>query len=369
MKPRVNNLRIQRNTRASKRLMGLWGAACVLALVAMVWSTPASARKLYVISSNPTYSSIAKRVGGNLIRVTYITKGDQDPHFVRPKPSFAVQLSKADAFVVTGLDLELWAPRLTDKSMNANIRQGQKGYIAVYSGMKLMEIPTSRSRASGGVHMFGNPHVYTGPMNAKIIAKNIAIGLCKVAPANCAAFKKGYRRFRYQINVRMFGKKLLKLLGAGTLTRLTVAGKLIPFLKKRKYRGKPLVDMLGGWAKKAMPLWGQKLVTYHKNWIYFTKTFGLNVIQEVEPKPAIPPSPKSIRRLINTMSRQKIKVILAANFYDESKVRKVCKRVGARSVIVAFAVHGKRGINSYFQLTNHWINNLLVAYKRAGAFK
>jgi len=366
MKTRMN---IGNKSRTNRRLAGLWGAACVVATVAMVWTSPASARKLYVISSNPTYSDIAKRVGGRLVRVTYITKGDQDPHFVRPKPSFAVHLSKADAFVVTGLDLELWAPRLIDKSMNGNIRQGQRGYIAVYSGMKLLEIPTSRSRASGGVHMFGNPHVYTGPMNAKVIAKNIAIGLCKVSAGNCAAFKKGYRRFARQIDVRMFGKKILKLLGSGTLTRLTVSGKLVPFLKKRKYRGKPLVDMLGGWAKKALPLWGQKLVTYHKNWIYFTKTFGLDVIQEVEPKPAIPPSPKSIRRLINTMSRQKIKVILAANFYDESKVRKVCKRVGAQSVIVAFSVHGKRGINSYFQLTSHWIKSLLAAYKRVGAIK
>ncbi len=346
-----------------------WLALAVFATVSLLGSTTAQAKKLYIMASNPTYASIAKRVGGNLVKVDYVTKGDQDPHFVRPKPSFAVKLSKAHAFVVTGLDLELWAPKLIDKSMNSSIRQGQRGYISVYSGITLMEIPTSRSRSAGGVHMFGNPHIYTGPMNAKVIAKNIAIGLCKVSQANCSAFKKGYRRFAYQINVRMFGKKLVKLLGAGTLTRLAVSGKLVPFLRKRKFRGKPLINVLGGWAKKALPLWGLKLVTYHKNWIYFTKTFGLNVIQEVEPKPAIPPSPRSIRRLINTMSRQKIRVILAANFYNESKVRKVCRRVKAKAAIVAFSVAGKSGINSYYSLVNHWINGLLKAYRSAGAIK
>jgi ABC-type Zn uptake system ZnuABC Zn-binding protein ZnuA len=349
--------------------MAPWVLLGWLTGLSLIGASDAEARKLYVMASNPTYASIAKRVGGGHVTVDYITKGDQDPHFVRPKPSFAVKLSKADAFVVTGLDLELWAPRLIDKSMNGDIREGQKGYISVYSGIKLLEIPTSRSRAEGGVHMFGNPHIYTGPMNAKVIAKNIAIGLCKVAPARCSDFKKGYQRYCNLIDVRMFGRKLVRLLGSGTLTRLTVAGKLVPFLRQRKFRGKPLLEMLGGWAKKALPLWGMKLVTYHKNWIYFTKSFGLDVIQEVEPKPAIPPSPRSIRRLINTMSRQRIRVILAANFYDESKVQKVCRRVSAKPAIVAFSVHGKRGINNYFQLVDHWIDGLLKAYRQAGAIR
>jgi len=344
-------------------------ALLLAAGILLLSAGPARARTLRVVASNPTYADIAKRVGGSLVSVSYITKGDEDPHFVRPKPSFAVALSRADAFVVTGLDLELWAPALIDKSMNPRIRQGQVGYIAVYDGIKLLEIPSSASRAEGGVHMFGNPHIYTGPMNTKIIARNIAIGLCKVDAPHCAAFKHGAQRFNHQIDRRMFGTKLLKLFGAGTLTRLAVAGKLVPFLKRHKYRGQPLVSLLGGWAKKALPLWGLQLVTYHKNWIYFTKTFGLHVIREVEPKPAIPPSPRSVQSLINTMGKDRIKVILAANFYDEARVRRICQRVGAVPDIVAFSVRGKPGINSYFRLVDHWIDSLLSSYRRAGVIR
>lgn len=328
---------------------------------------PVRAKTLFVVAANPVYADIAKNVGGRLIKVRYITKGDEDPHFVKPKPSFALMMSKADALVVTGLDLELWAPTLIDKSMNRRIRQGQVGYISVYSGIKLLEIPSARTRAQGGVHMFGNPHLYTGPMNAKVIARNIAIGLCKVAPGHCTTFKQRARRFNRRIDVKMFGPKLLKLLGSGTLTRLAERGRLIPFIKGRRFRGKKLVDYLGGWAKKALPLWGKELVTYHKNWIYFTTTFGLNVIREVEPKPTIPPSPKDVRRLINTMARDRIHVMLAANFYNESRVRRICKAVRAVPVIVAFSNRGKRGVNTYFQLMDHWINNLLAAYRKAGS--
>ncbi len=359
-----------RTSRLSLLSPGALALAVVSAsLLTLAGATPAQARPLRVVASNPTYAFITQQVGGALVRVSYITKGDEDAHFVRPKPSFAVRLSKADAFVVTGLDLELWAPALIDKSMNPKIRQGQVGYISVYDGVKLLEIPSAATRAQGGVHMFGNPHLYTGPMNVKVVARNIAIGLCKVDAPHCGSYKAGAKRFNRTIDRRMFGAKLLKLFGSGTLTRLTVAGRLIPFLKKHRYRGKPLLSLLGGWAKKALPLWGLPLVTYHKNWIYFTRTFGLQVIREVEPKPAIPPSPQSIRRLINTMGKDRIKVILAANFYDESKVRRVCQRVGAAPAIVAFSVHGTSRIHTYYQLVDHWIGSLLSAYRRAGVLR
>ena len=340
-----------------------------IAFMVLFAATEVQAKKLYVVASNPTYADIVKYVGDGYVKVDYITKGDEDPHFVRPKPSFAVMLSKADVFVATGLDLELWAPSLIDKSMNGRIRQGQPGYVAVYDGVKLLEIPDAATRANGGVHLFGNPHIHTGPMNAKIIAKNIAIGLCKNDPDHCDAYKKNAKRFAHEIDVHMFGEKLLRILGSDTLTQLTVNGRLIPFLRAHKFRGKPLVEYLGGWAKRMLPLWGKEIVTYHKNWIYFATQFGLKIVREVEPKPAIPPSPKDVERLIKAMEEHHVPVILAANFYDESKVRKICDAVHAVPVIVAFMDYGKPGIDSYFKLVDHWVDSLLQGFHKAGVLK
>ncbi len=342
--------------------------AALLVLAAFVPGR-AMAKKLYVVAANPTYADMVKYVAGNLVRVDYITKGDEDPHFVRPKPSFAVMLSKADVFVATGLDLELWAPSLIDKSMNGRIRQGQPGYVAVYDGVHLLQIPDAATRSQGGVHLFGNPHIHTSPMNAKIIVKNIAIGLCKNDPDHCDTYKANYKRFAHEIDVHMFGKKLLQLLGSDTLTQLAVQGKLVPFLKSHNFRGKPLAAYAGGWVKKAMPLWGQKMVTYHENWIYFATVFGIHIVREVEPKPAIPPSPKDIEKLIKTMKNEHVPVIFAANFYDEAKIRRVCAAVHAVPVIVAFMDYGKPGIDSYFKLVDSWIDGLLAGYKKAGVLK
>ena len=347
----------------------LFFAGLFIIFTAGMMPAHAMAKKLYVVAANPTYADMVKYIAGDLVKVDYITKGDEDPHFVRPKPSFVVMLSKADVFVATGLDLELWAPGLIDKSMNGRIRQGQPGYVAVYDGIKMLQVPDAATRSQGGVHLFGNPHIHTSPMNAKIIAKNIAIGLCKNDAAHCDTYKAGYKKFNHEIDIHMFGKKLLQLLGSDTLTQLATNGKLIPFLKSHNFRGKPLADYAGGWAKKDMLLWGKKMVTYHENWIYFATVFGLRIVREVEPKPAIPPSPKDIEELIKTMRNDKVPVIFAGNFYDESKIRRVCEAVHATPVIVAFMDLGKPGIDSYFKLVDSWLDGLLAGYKKAGVLK
>ena len=42
-----------------------------------------------VVSSLPCYASIAEYIGGDLVTVNHIASGNQDPHFVQPKPSYA----------------------------------------------------------------------------------------------------------------------------------------------------------------------------------------------------------------------------------------------------------------------------------------
>ena len=71
-----------------------------------------AAGKLNVVTSLSTYADIAQRIGGDKVTAKFIVPGNQDAHFVRPKPSYAVLLNKADLFISTGLDLnygcQLW---------------------------------------------------------------------------------------------------------------------------------------------------------------------------------------------------------------------------------------------------------------------
>src|SRR5438876_534930 len=76
---------------------------------------PAVARPVKVVTSLTTYAAIAREIVGDRGTVTSIANGDENPHYVQPKPSFVPTLSQADLFVTTGLDLVLWVPALLDQ--------------------------------------------------------------------------------------------------------------------------------------------------------------------------------------------------------------------------------------------------------------
>ena len=75
-----------------------------LAIVLLGWP-PGVARAeapIQVVVTSSAYDSIARYLGEDKVSVSYIVKGYQDPHVVRPKPSLAVKLNKAAVFVATG---------------------------------------------------------------------------------------------------------------------------------------------------------------------------------------------------------------------------------------------------------------------------
>ncbi len=318
--------------------------------------------KINVVTTLTTYADIVRAIGGDKVEVRAIVAGDQDAHFVKPKPSYAVWLSKADLFVETGLDLELWAPTLIDKSGNPKIRSGQPGYVAVADGIKMLEVPVTADRSQGDVHIYGNPHITTSPLNIRIVVKNVTIGLTNVDPADAPFFNQRLKTYQGRIDSALYGQKLIQILGAETLNQLAQSGQLIPFLESQTFQGKKLIDDLGGWMAEMLPLRGKKVVAYHKNWSYFEKLFGLEVVGYVEPKPGIPPSPKHVEDLIQKIRQNDVRVILAANYFDERKVKEIAQKVNGIAVIVPLAVGGVPEVQDYFQLVDYWISHLRKAF-------
>jgi ABC-type Zn uptake system ZnuABC Zn-binding protein ZnuA len=324
-------------------------------------AAPAAAAPVEVVTTLSPYAAIAREVGGDRVRARSIARGDEDGHFVKPKPSFALMLRDADLFVTTGLDLELWAPVLVDKSGNRGIREGSPGYVNASQGVPLLEIPASTSRAAGDVHAFGNPHVFTSPLNAKIVAGNIAEGLERVDPAGAAAYDANLARFRRRVDEALYGKALADLVGASALDPLTRQGRLVEFLSARRYEGRPLLDRLGGWLGRGLAFRGRKIVTYHKNWIYFTDLFGLVVLDYVEPKPGIPPSARHVHELIQAMDAQGVDVLLAADYFSREQIAAIAERTGARAVVVPLGPT-ESGPRTYFELVDLWVDGLADAF-------
>jgi ABC-type Zn uptake system ZnuABC Zn-binding protein ZnuA len=315
-----------------------------------------------VVTTLTTYASIAREIVGERGTVTSIGQGDEDAHFIQPRPSFVPLLRDADVFVTTGMDLELWVPALLNRANNTSVREGGRGYVAAFQGIRLMEVPTSLSRSQGDIHVDGNPHLQGDPINAIIIARNILAGLGRVSPENLDYFTDRTRSFELRILQATYGEELVRILTPATLLELARTEREMDFLRRTPYQGRPLISRLGGWMQQAQAFNGRPMVCYHKEYSYFSRRFNVSCVEYVESKPGIPPTPRHVRGLIDLIRSQRIAVVMAANFYDRAQIREIAERTGATAVIVPEHTEGAPGVTTYFDLMNTWVTELARAF-------
>ena len=315
-----------------------------------------------VVATLPIYAEITQQIGGQEVMVSSIANPNEDAHFVRPKPSFALDIRRADMFVTTGLDLELWVPTLLDRAGNSNVLEGGRGYVTAYTGVELLDVPVTADRSGGDVHIFGNPHLTTDPLRTLQVARNITIGLKRVAPDRAAHFDAGLASFIELIYQRLFGERLVELIGGETLEQLALNRTLFEFLDEQEFEGAPLIESLGGWLQIANPFRGQEIICYHKNWAYFEDRFQVRCADYVEAKPGIPPTPGHVAQLIARMREENLNVLLSATYFDESKVEVVAIRGDAIIVRVPLSPYAREGVDDYFTLVDTWVMELAQAF-------
>jgi len=326
-----------------------------------VASAAAQQAPVRVVTTLPVYASLVREIGGSDVEVSAIADPGEDAHFVRPRPSFALDLRRAEAFVTTGLDLELWVPTLLDRAGNPAVLEGGRGYITAYTGIRLLEIPATADRSQGDVHIFGNPHLTTDPLRALQVARNVATGLRRVAPDRAAVFDRGLQSFTDRIHRRLFGDRLVETLGGPTLEQMALNGTLFDFLETNELGGARLIDQLGGWLERAEPFRGRQMICYHRDWAYFEERFQVRCADYVESRPGIPPTPGHVAELIRHMQDEGIRVLLSPTYYPRNQVEAIANRGSATMVYVPFAP-GIAGVGDYFELVDAWVDGLARAF-------
>ncbi len=118
------------------------------------------------------------------------------------------------------------------------------------------------------------------------------------------------------------------------------------------------------WRAALAPHRGAKIVTYHNSWPNFARRYGLDIIDYVEPKPGVPPSPSHTFDLIGKMKEQKVKAIIMEPYFDKKTPQSIAERTSATLVVLYPSVGGaKTGTDDYFQLFDTNIANLVNALK------
>jgi zinc/manganese transport system substrate-binding protein len=111
------------------------------------------------------------------------------------------------------------------------------------------------------------------------------------------------------------------------------------------------------------PYRGRKVVTYHRSFPNFAKHFGLDVIEYVEPRPGIPPTPRHTIEVIQLMKRENCNVVLVEPYFDLKTPQSIGREAGAQVVVYLPSVGGEKQVTNYFELFNYDIGLLIKAFQ------
>ncbi len=298
-------------------------SAALGALLALPLFAGTAAAHLKVITTTTDLKALAEAVGGDRVQVESLIKGYQDPHNVEIRPSYMLKLSRADVFIRTGMDEDLWSLPIAEGARNPKVLPGSPTHIEANRGVEIVEIPTGKvDRSLGDIHVFGNPYYWMDPENLPQVTATILEGLANAAPQDRGIFERNRERF------------------LGELRR-----------------------NISVWRSMLEPYRGAKLVTYHATWSYFARRFGLRVAGYVEPKPGVPPTAAHLADLIRLMKAEGVKVVVIEPYYDRRIPELVARDTGANLLILPTSVGGVKGTETYFDLIAFVTRQLAEALK------
>jgi len=298
--------------------------SCILSMIVLITAgASAQAAPLKVVTTLPDLAWLAQTLGGNRITAKSICSGYQDPHYLEAKPSYARDLRDADLLVFSGLELEVgWLPKLLDAARNPQLRPGSPRLFEASSAVKhILEVPTGGvDRSQGDIHPFGNPHFLLDPRNMLLVGDALAARLSELDPSGAGTYQTGLANLHATLEPK-----------------------------------------IAAWEKQAASLRGAPVVGFHKQWEYLADWLGLDLVGYIEDRPGIPPSPKHLSELIDTMKARKVKTVLVAPFNDVKAADEVASRAGVKPAVLPASVGGVDNTDTYITLMDAIVSRLLGA--------
>jgi ABC-type Zn uptake system ZnuABC Zn-binding protein ZnuA len=283
----------------------------------------AGAGTLRVVTTTTDLKALTEAVTGDLADVEAMARPNQNPHDLEVRPSLMVKVRRADAMVVNGLELDLWADVVAQGANNPNVIPGAPGRIDASRGILVLEVPTTRvDRSMGDVHPVGNPHYTLDPGMASAVTQNILEGLARIAPQHRIAFEHNRQQFLARVD-----------------------------------------EAMGRWNTMLAAYKGSPVVVNHALWIYLLTRFGLVQVGTVEERPGIPATANHIVKLVNLMKEDRVKAIVAEPWSDFKLVERIAQEAGAQAAILAATVGSVKGTDSFIETVDFNVKALAKMLK------
>jgi ABC-type Zn uptake system ZnuABC Zn-binding protein ZnuA len=288
------------------QILGLLITAAAMAVA------PASAA-LRVVTTTTDLAALAAAVGGDLVSVESIVPAATDPEAFEPRPGDTDKVRRAVLLVRVGLGYDYWVDTLIKQIGDKRLMRGGDAYLDASAGIPLLEIRGQSVVNEGGhAHGAANPHYWLDPENAVIVTAGIAEALVRLAPEQRERIVANRERFLAE-------------------------------LKLRRQR----------WSDRLAPFAGVKLIAYHNSWPYFARRFRLDIIDFVEPKPGVAPSPAHLSHLISEGRKEHVRAVLHEPYEPEDASRLVARKLDVPFVLLAVSVDSVPGTRDFFALLEH----------------
>lgn len=288
----------------------------LLALAALIGPSLLAAEPLRVVTSIPDHAALVRAIGGGEVETESIVKGNRDVHAVELLPSFMVKVGRADLYVKVGMDLDLWAQSIIDGSRN-----GKLIVVDASAGVEKLEVPTFKVDASSGdLHIYGNPHYWLDPGTIRAQGEAIFAGLVRVRPASAATFKTNLDAYVQKVDAA-----------------------------------------LKGWQARLAPFAGTQVISFHTSWPYFAQRFGIQVVDFMEPKPGVSPTPTHIAALTERLKGGQVKAILMESYFDDRVPQMLSRTTGVPLVKVPVLVGAAPGVDDQLALFEAITTSLATA--------
>lgn len=298
--------------------------ALLALLAALLLAQPAGA--VTVVATTSDLASLAAAVGGDLVAVETIVPPGSDPEAFEPRARDLLKLRSADVVVRVGLGYDFWVDRLLAQLDKPALMRGGAGSIDASQGIPLLEVKGRGPLPQDGhAHGAANPHYWLDPANAETITAAIADGIVRVAPA----------------------------------ARDRVAANRDRFLAELQAR-------LEIWTRALAGHEGRAVIAYHNSWPYFARRFRLNLVDFIEPKEGVAPSPAHLAQLVAEMREAHVVAILHEAYEPKDASTLLAERAGVPLVVLAPSVGSVPEAKDYLALFDYNVGALVRALASAG---
>lgn len=273
-----------------------------------------AAEPLNVVVTLPVLKDWAQQIGGSHVQVTSLMTGYESEHTYSPKPSDLVAVRKATLLLEVGAGLEVWVSSLVKNAGNASLQ-----VVTTSRGIELIP-DRADSAEETHHHAAGNPHVWLDPEAAATMVQHISDAMTIADPAHATNYRANTASY-LQALTRVHQESLARLQNVPSRT----------------------------------------VIVHHPAWPYFARRYDLQVAGTILLQPGGEPSARHLHRLIETIKRDHIRVIISEVQLNQKVPQLLARESGARIAVLTTLPGGLPGTETYLDMLRYNVLQLTQA--------